>query len=76
MNAGDHVGAREPGTGLRDWLGGVLSRWADRLLYGDGHDLVIRDGDGRWVCTVSVPGGYVASGPVGPYTIECCEVEL
>lgn len=70
------MNACEPASGLRDWVGGLLSRWADWLLYGDGHDLVIRDGEGSWVCTVSVPGGYVASGPVGPYTIECCEVEL
>lgn len=66
------MSAREPGHGPRDWLGGVLSRWADWLLYGEGHDLIIRDGDGEEVCTISVPGGYVAVGPPEPYTLECC----
>lgn len=75
-DGGRAVSAREPRRGFRDWLGGILSQWADRLIYGDGHDITIRDGDGNWICTISVPGGYVAAGPTGPYTFECCEAEL
>ncbi|OBK22509.1 hypothetical protein [Mycobacterium asiaticum] len=66
------MAARKPGRGARDWLGGVLAAWSNRLLYGDGHDIIIRDPNGRAICVISAPGGYVATGPAAPYTFECC----
>lgn len=65
--------AREPKPGPREWLGSLLSRWADWLLYGAGHDITIRDGDGHEVFSIAIQGGYVARGPGAPYSFECCD---
>lgn len=67
------MNARTPSRGLRDWLGGLFSKWADRLLYGDGHYLVVRDGAGNEIFSVGTSGGYCASHPPPPYTFECCD---
>lgn len=61
---------------LRQWLGGVFSKWADWLLYGDGHRLIVRDADGVEIFNVSTSGGYVAMDPPPPYSFECCEEDF
>lgn len=70
------MAAREPSDGFRDWLGSLLSRWADRLLYGDGHLLILRDGDLNDIFTIHLSGGYSCQLPSHPYTLACCDDEL
>lgn len=67
------MSAREPGNGFRDWLGGLLSRASDWLLYGQGHELILRDADGAEILNVCCTGGFISVGPPEPYTLECCE---
>lgn len=70
------MSVREPGNGFRDWLGGVLSRAADWLLYGDGHVLILRDGDLNDIVTIHFTGSYSCQLPHRPYTLACCDDEL
>lgn len=60
-------------TRPRNWLGGLLSRWAHHLLCGDGHTLTVRDGAGAEIFNLTTAGGYAASDPPAPYTLECCD---
>lgn len=75
-NSPAEMTVRTPGHGPRDWLGSVLSKWADRLLYGDGHTLIVRDGNGNEIFNLTTSGGYAASNPPPPYTLECCDEKL